>query len=84
MSDDVSEFRIETPDPSWRTSAGGYDTRAGSSTRPSAIGRRACRSPLCRDPAPHSKGPDKGGHFAAFEQPQRFVEELRAFFRLVR
>jgi len=28
--------------------------------------------------------PDKGGHFAAFEQPQRFVEDLRSFFRLVR
>jgi pimeloyl-ACP methyl ester carboxylesterase len=28
--------------------------------------------------------PDKGGHFAAFEQPELFVEELRAFFRLVR
>ena len=25
-----------------------------------------------------------GGHFAAFEQPELFVEELRAFFRLVR
>ena len=28
--------------------------------------------------------PDKGGHFAAFEQPAIFVEELRNFFRLVR
>jgi pimeloyl-ACP methyl ester carboxylesterase len=28
--------------------------------------------------------PDKGGHFAAFEQPELFVEELRAFFRLLR
>jgi len=28
--------------------------------------------------------PDGGGHFAAFEQPDLFVEELRAFFRLVR
>jgi pimeloyl-ACP methyl ester carboxylesterase len=28
--------------------------------------------------------PDRGGHFAAFEQPGRFVEEIRAFFRLVR
>jgi pimeloyl-ACP methyl ester carboxylesterase len=27
---------------------------------------------------------DKGGHFAAFEQPELFVEEVRAFFRLVR
>ena len=28
--------------------------------------------------------PDRGGHFAAFEQPELFVDELRAFFRLVR
>jgi pimeloyl-ACP methyl ester carboxylesterase len=27
---------------------------------------------------------DRGGHFAAFEQPELFVEELRSFFRLVR
>ncbi|MGI5227076.1 epoxide hydrolase family protein [Actinoallomurus sp. CA-142502] len=27
---------------------------------------------------------DRGGHFAAFEQPELFVEEVRAFFRLVR
>lgn len=27
---------------------------------------------------------ERGGHFAAFEQPQLFVEELRQFFRLVR
>jgi pimeloyl-ACP methyl ester carboxylesterase len=26
---------------------------------------------------------DRGGHFAAFEQPELFVGELRAFFRLV-
>jgi epoxide hydrolase len=28
--------------------------------------------------------PDRGGHFAAFEQPELFVGELRSFFRLVR
>jgi pimeloyl-ACP methyl ester carboxylesterase len=27
---------------------------------------------------------ERGGHFAAFEQPEAFVNELRAFFRLVR
>lgn len=26
----------------------------------------------------------KGGHFAAFEQPEAFVDEVRSFFRLVR
>ena len=28
--------------------------------------------------------PERGGHFAAFEQPELFVEEVRAFFRLTR
>jgi pimeloyl-ACP methyl ester carboxylesterase len=28
--------------------------------------------------------PPRGGHFAAFEQPALFVDEVRAFFRLVR
>ena len=28
--------------------------------------------------------PDRGGHFAAFEQPQRFTEDLRECFRLTR
>ncbi len=28
--------------------------------------------------------PDRGGHFAAFEQPDLYVEELRAFFRPLR
>jgi hypothetical protein len=28
--------------------------------------------------------PDGGGHFAAFEQPELFVDEVRSFFRLVR
>jgi pimeloyl-ACP methyl ester carboxylesterase len=27
---------------------------------------------------------DRGGHFAAFEQPEQFVQEVRASFRLVR
>ncbi len=32
----------------------------------------------------HFNRVEKGGHFAAWEQPGLFVEELRAFFRLVR
>ena len=27
---------------------------------------------------------DRGGHFAAFEQPERFVDEVRACFRVIR
>jgi len=26
----------------------------------------------------------KGGHFAAFEQPELFVDELRRYFRILR
>ena len=32
----------------------------------------------------HWSEPSRGGHFAALEQPATFVEEVRAFFRLVR
>jgi pimeloyl-ACP methyl ester carboxylesterase len=32
----------------------------------------------------HWGEPDRGGHFAAFEQPELFVKEVRTFFRLVR
>ncbi len=32
----------------------------------------------------HFGEPPRGGHFAAMEQPQLFVEEVRAFFRTVR
>ena len=32
----------------------------------------------------HCNELDRGGHFAAFEQPALFVDELRAFFRELR
>lgn len=32
----------------------------------------------------HWAEPERGGHFAAMEQPERFVEEVRTFFRMVR
>ena len=32
----------------------------------------------------HWGEPARGGHFAAYEQPALFVDELRAFFRHVR
>jgi epoxide hydrolase len=28
--------------------------------------------------------PARGGHFAAFEQPELFTDEVRSFFRLIR
>jgi pimeloyl-ACP methyl ester carboxylesterase len=30
------------------------------------------------------RAPARGGHFAALEQPELFVSEVRSFFRLVR
>jgi pimeloyl-ACP methyl ester carboxylesterase len=33
---------------------------------------------------PHSSRLDRGGHFAAWEQPELFCEELRAAFRPLR
>ena len=32
----------------------------------------------------HWTNPERGGHFAAMEVPDLFVEDVRAFFRLVR
>ena len=32
----------------------------------------------------HFNALDKGGHFAAWEQPETFVDEVRTFFRTVR
>ncbi len=32
----------------------------------------------------HGNAPDQGGHFAAFEQPAPFTQELRECFRGVR
>jgi hypothetical protein len=32
----------------------------------------------------HWGEPDRGGHFAAYEQPELFVDEVRTFFRHVR
>ena len=59
-------------------------------------GRRARCSPR-RSSARRAAGPrrrfsdirqwnelDQGGHFAAFEQPEAFVDEVRSFFRQVR
>jgi hypothetical protein len=33
---------------------------------------------------PYGNEPGKGGQFAAFEQPELFVHEVRSFFRLIR
>ena len=59
--------------------------------RPAARSSRR-RSRARRDAGPRSASPTSatgtsptaGGHFAAFEQPELFVDEVRSFFRLVR
>jgi pimeloyl-ACP methyl ester carboxylesterase len=38
----------------------------------------------CRDPGLYFNEVDKGGHFAAWEQPQLFSEEIRAAFKSLR
>ena len=50
-----------------------------SSIRPRGAGQRR-RSPDLI----HFNKVDKGGHFAAWEQPQLFCEEIRAGFRPLR
>ena len=53
------------------------------------ISHRACRSPRSwTEQAYHNliyfHEAERGGHFAAWEQPQLFTEEVRAAFRTLR
>ena len=48
------------------------------------VGRRAGTVPTGCSVIRYWNEPGKGGHFAAFEQPALFVDEVRSFFRLVR
>ena len=52
---------------------GGFPHRRGASPRPNAAGDLARPNRL-----------DKGGHFAAWEQPQLLSEDVRAGFRSLR
>jgi pimeloyl-ACP methyl ester carboxylesterase len=56
----------------------GVDLRARESSSVPALGAET----ICRHTALERAG--RGGHFAAWEQPALFVDEVRAFFRLVR
>jgi pimeloyl-ACP methyl ester carboxylesterase len=64
---------------------GQVDVPAGASTFPKEIIRtpRSWASRTYTDLRYWNKL-DRGGHFAAFEQPELFVQEVRDFFRLVR
>jgi len=46
--------------------------------------RDVCRAALLGERRQHFNEVDKGGHFAAWEQPQLFAAELRAAFRSLR
>ena len=46
--------------------------------RPGDLGPRACPNLI------YFNEVDRGGHFAAWEQPQLFSEEIRAAFRSLR
>ena len=61
------------------------DVPAGCSIFPKEIQRPSRRWAERRFPdIRHWNELDRGGHFAAFEQPELFVDELRSFFRQVR
>jgi hypothetical protein len=60
-------------------------TPTGCSTFPKELQRPSCRWAEKRFlDIRYWNEPDKGGHFAAFEQPDLYVDEVRTFFRLVR
>jgi epoxide hydrolase len=61
------------------------DVPTGCSIFPKEIQRPSRRWAERRFPdIRHWSEPDRGGHFAAFEQPELFVDELRTFFRQLR
>jgi hypothetical protein len=67
------------------TAAGTVDVPVGCSVFPAELQRPSRRWAQKRfTDIRYWNEPARGGHFAAFEQPELFVEEVRAFFRLVR
>ncbi|GAA5147789.1 epoxide hydrolase [Pseudonocardia eucalypti] len=72
-----SWFTSATPDP--------VDVPTGCAVFPKELPRPSRRWAQRRFPDIRRwSEPARGGHFAAFEQPEIFVDEVRAFFRLVR
>ncbi len=67
------------------TSADTVDVPVGGSVFPKELQRPSRRWAARRfTDIRYWNEPPRGGHFAAFEQPELFVAELQAFFRLVR
>jgi pimeloyl-ACP methyl ester carboxylesterase len=68
-----------------RTTTDTVDVPTGASIFPKEIPRPSRRWAAKRyTDIRHWHELDRGGHFAAFEQPDLYVDELRTFFRLVR
>jgi pimeloyl-ACP methyl ester carboxylesterase len=78
-------FALRFPMPISTTCGRVSRARGGQSPNASAIGARACVA-WCEDAynITHWTTMPRGGHFAAFEQPELFVEDVRAFFDTVR
>jgi pimeloyl-ACP methyl ester carboxylesterase len=67
------------------TDAGTVDVPVGCSVFPRELQRPSRRWAARRfSDIRYWNEPARGGHFAAFEQPELFIEEVRSFFRLVR
>jgi pimeloyl-ACP methyl ester carboxylesterase len=67
------------------TDAGTVDVPVGCSVFPRELQRPSRRWAARRfSDIRYWNEPARGGHFAAFEQPELFTEEVRSFFRLVR
>ena len=67
---DPSGWRVEVP--------------TGAAVYPAELIRAARSWAELRYDIVHWAEMPRGGHFAAFEQPELFVDDVRAFFRLVR
>jgi hypothetical protein len=68
MSEEIKLFKIQVS--------------GGCSTFPKEIVRVSRRwAEKCYQNSVYWNRPDRGGHFAAFEQPELFVKELRPCFR---
>ena len=95
---EVCSFHVTIPEEAL-VSVDASRRRAGPTRRPSPISRRVSSRPSCRSwfsigatagvrqkrsSTPYRHEVDKGGHFAAWEQPQLFSQEIRVAFRSLR
>ena len=62
----------------------GEPPRTGALTRDTTLGGSVSATEVAEQTSSDNAAMDKGGHFAAWEQPQLLSEELRAGFRPLR